>query len=80
MKKTLFIFALLILASCSKYDQINQNVYFDGDKYTIHTYSTGLFNIPKQALDLTIQTTNPYEVNTIKQREWDNAKKFVDSY
>ena len=44
------------------------------------TYSTGLFNIPKQSLDLRIQTTNPYEVNTIKQREWDNAKKFVDSY
>lgn len=79
MKKISFIVALLILTSCSRYDQISQKVRFDGEKYTIHTYSNGLFNIPKQYLDLSVTTTNPKEVKTIKKREWDKAKKFVDN-
>lgn len=71
---------LFILVSCSKYDQINQTVNFDGENYTIHTYSTGLFNIPKQALDLYTQTTNPEEISTIKKNHWEISKKFVDNY
>ena len=80
MKKLLFVLVLFVLGSCSKYDQINQTIYFNGETYTIHTYSTGLFGVPKQALDLTAETSTPNEVKTIKQRQWNDAKIFIDAY
>jgi hypothetical protein len=80
MKRILTILLLLMLTSCSKYSQLRQVIEFDGETYTICTYSTGLFNIPKGAFHLETQTKNPQELSNIKKYQWEIAKEFVDNY
>lgn len=81
MKKILIILVLsLTLISCSKYSQLNQVVEFDGKTYTVITYSTGLYNVPKDALHMETQTTNPQELSNIKKQQWEIGKEFIDNY
>lgn len=76
-RASIILLASILFMSCN---QLNTETYFDGSAYDIHTYSTGIGNVPKQAFDIEWTTTNSKSVDSLKQAQIKIGESFVKNY
>lgn len=77
MKRLILFASMILLGSCN---QLNTITEFDGTTYNVHTYSTGIWNVPKQAFDIECTTTDPNKVDSLKVEQTRIGVSFIKNY